>query len=397
MKKKCNICKKKFKDFLFLGQHPCADTFLKTKKKAKNLNKYPLLVGFCSCSHLTSIYPIPVHERYEKYNYSYTSDNSPVSRKHFKDIANKICKIFKIKQNSFIVEAGSNDGTFLREIKNISNSKVLGVDPSKNISILAKNKKIDTMTSYFNFQNSKKILLNYGKADILYGANVFNHVDDNVDFLKGAYNLLKKDGKLILEVPDLKSLVSKIGFDTIYHEHRHYYSEKSVNKILKKQGFKIFKLERINYMSGSIRVFAQKKNIVRKKNIELSSVSLKEFLIFKKKIKIIKNEINLFIQKNLDKKNKVYGIGAATKGNTLLNYCKIDDSKISYILDKSKHKINKYTPGSGIKIIKENDINQVKAVLILPWNITNHLIKKFFKKKKISYTSIPKIIKKIGK
>ena len=33
-----------------------------------------------------------------------------------------------------------------------------------------------------------------------------------------------------------KGLVDKIGFDTIYHEHRHYYSEKSINKILKKKG-----------------------------------------------------------------------------------------------------------------------------------------------------------------
>ena len=38
-----------------------------------------------------------------------------------------------------------------------------------------------------------------------------------------------------------------------------------------------------------------------------------------------------------------------------------------------------------------------KAVLILPWNITNETRKKFFKKKKISYTSISKIIKNIYK
>ena len=80
------------------------------------------------------------------------------------------------------------------------------------------------MTNYFNYKTSKKIISKYGKADLLYGANVFNHVGDNIDFLKGAFNLLKKNGKLILEVPDLKSLISKMGFDTIYHEHRHYYS-----------------------------------------------------------------------------------------------------------------------------------------------------------------------------
>ena len=141
MKKKCNICNTKFIDFLSLGKHPCADTFLKTKKQAKNLKKYPLIVGFCKCSHLTSIYPVPKYERYEKYDYSYTSDNSPVSRRHFKNMANIIFKKYKINKSSFVVEAGSNDGTFLSEIKKLSNAKVLGVDPSSNIVQIAKKKK----------------------------------------------------------------------------------------------------------------------------------------------------------------------------------------------------------------------------------------------------------------
>ena len=85
MKKKCNICNKKFVDKLSLGNHPCADTFLKTKLQAIKLKKYPLVVGYCNCSHLTSIYPVPSFQRYEKYDYSYTSDNSPVSRLHFKN------------------------------------------------------------------------------------------------------------------------------------------------------------------------------------------------------------------------------------------------------------------------------------------------------------------------
>ena len=87
MKKKCNICNQKFIDKLSLGSHPCADTFLKNRLKAKKLKRYPLVVGFCKCSHMTSVFPVPSSERYEKYDYSYTSDNSVISRPHFKSIA----------------------------------------------------------------------------------------------------------------------------------------------------------------------------------------------------------------------------------------------------------------------------------------------------------------------
>ena len=142
MKKKCRVCGSKFISHLSLGNQPCADTFIKNKLKSKNLKKFPLVVAFCKCSHLTATYPVPPHTRYEKYDYSYTSSNSPVSRLHFKTIAKQICKNFKIKNNSLIIEAGSNDGSFLNEVKKLSSAKILGVDPSKNISKIANKKKI---------------------------------------------------------------------------------------------------------------------------------------------------------------------------------------------------------------------------------------------------------------
>ena len=352
MKKKCNICNQKFIDYLSLGKHPCADTFLRSKHKAKKLKKYPLVVGYCKCSHLTSVFPVPSNERYEKYDYSYTSDNSVISRSHFKSIANKICKMFKINKHSFVIEAGSNDGTFLNEIKKAAKPKLLGVDPSKNIFFLAKKKKINTMTDYFNSKVAKKIRIKYGFADVIYGANVFNHVDDNIDFLKASNILLKNNGALILEVPDLNSLINKVGFDTIYHEHRHYYSQRSIYKVLARESFEIIKIDNIKYMAGSIRVYAKKKQNNLKSSInynKLSYINLSQFKRFKKKIYIVINEIQNFININLQKQRVIYGIGAATKRNTLLNCCNLDDKKIKYILEMSKYKINKFTQGQQLK------------------------------------------------
>ena len=56
--------------------------------------------------------------------------------------------------------------------------------------------------------------------------------------------LIKDDGKLILEIPDLNSLINSIGFDTIYHEHRHYFSESSVYHALKKHGLYWYKIQK---------------------------------------------------------------------------------------------------------------------------------------------------------
>ena len=387
MIKKCKICNSKFLSYLSLGNQPCADTFLKSKKLARNLKKYPLVVGYCKCSHVSAIYPITGYQRYEKYDYSYTSDNSVVSRSHFKKIAKLLSKKFKFNRQSFIIEAGSNDGTFLNEIKKESKAKVLGIDPSKNITKLAKKKNIPSITNYFNFNISKKILKKYGNADLVYGANVFNHVDDLKDFLSGVNKLLKNNGNLVLEVPDLNSLIEKVGFDTIYHEHRHYFSEYSIYKILRKNDLHIYHIQKINYMSGSLRVFASKKKLHK---IKLRKITLNQFKKFKQKVTYIIQQIKNFVKVN----SPVVGIGAATKGNTLLNCCKFTDKEISFILDRSSYKINKFTPGSAIKIKKDKKFPLNYSALILPWNITKYLVQKNYFKK-IRYTSIAKITRNI--
>ena len=392
----CSICNKKFIKIIDLGRQPCADTFLNSKSKAYLLPKFPLQVGYCNCFHFTAINKISGYERYQKFKYSYTADNSPVSRHHFKNIAKKLSKKIKLNRNSFVVEAGSNDGTFLKVIKKISKSKVLGIDPSKNVSKLAKKKGLNIITDFFNLKVAKLITKKYSKADLFFGANVFNHVDDLINFLEAINEVVKPSGLIVIEVPDLESLINKTGFDTIYHEHRNYFSEKSIQKLFYNQKIKIIKIEKINYMAGSLRIYAIK-NFRNLKIQKTKTFGLKKIIKFEKNISIIKKKINEFVYK-MQKQNKIIaGIGAATKGNTLLNYCNLTSKHIDFILDKSKLKIGKYTPGSCIKIVDENRYKNFQALIILPWNISDFLIKKFVGKTRKPYISVQNIVKKLKK
>ena len=82
---------------------------------------------------------------------------------------------------------------------------------------------------------------------------------------------------------------------------------------------------------------------------------LQSFLAYKKfskrildsKKKLLKILIKL---KNNDK--KIIGYGATAKSCTVLNYCNINDKIIDYFYDTTSFKINKYLPGSKIKIKK---------------------------------------------
>ena len=156
--------------------------------------------------------------------------------------------------------------------------------------------------------------------------------------------------------------------------------------------------EKIDYMSGSLRVFAQKCNYnmkLKTDSLYQKKKNLKNFIQFEKKIFFIKDEVLSFIQKYKKQNKTIIGIAAATKGNTLLNFCGINYKDLKCIIENSPYKINKFAPGSGIPIKNERTFKGYGAAIILPWNITKHLYKKFLHKKRISYTSISKIVKKI--
>ena len=90
--------------------------------------------------------------------------------------------------------------------------------------------------------------------------------------------------------------------------------------------------------------------------------------------------------KKLKRKNKVvYGYGASTKGNVILQYCKIKDNLINKIVEINKFKYNRYTPGTKIKIISESEAKSMYPdyYLVLPWHFKKSILKreKFFLKK----------------
>ena len=392
---KCNICGSKLKEYLNLGNHPCADTFLKKRSTAIEINKYPLKVGYCKCHHLSAVHLISGHERYNKFDYSYTSDNSPVSINHFKNIAFKISKKYMSPKKNKIIEIASNDGTFLSILKKVRKINEIGVDPSSLMTDLAKKKGIKTEKLYFSDKNAKYLLNKYGKFDVIYGANVFNHIDDPYNFLSGCKKLLTDEGVLILEFPDLDQLFKKKSFDTIYHEHRNYYSKNSIIKIFKKINIRILKFEKLEYMSGSLRVYAKNSNF-RKFNTKTKTgkQNLKKFHKFKADVFNIKKKLVNFVKMKKIENKTIAGLGAATKGNTLLNFCKLNYKNIKFILETSKLKIGKFTPGSAIPIINERKKPPFDVLIILPWNINKYLKQKI-KKWNVEVLSLEDIIKNI--
>jgi len=383
--KNCRLCDSvRISKVIDLGFHPLADTFLTESMLHEPEVWYPLQLGLChSCGHVFTLFSVSAEDRYQKNEYSYDSSNSKVSIEHFKEFAEAIIREVKLPYDSLIVDIGSNVGTLLSHFKSFGYQNVLGVEPSKNISKIAVESGIPTVNEFFELKAATEIS-RFGLVQLLLSSNVVNHADDLIGLLSTARKVLSDSGIFVFEVPYLFDLIKGTAFDTIYHEHVHYYGLKPLAECLHKQGFSIYKVERLDYMCGSIRVYARSGgdtdnsviDMIRDEEI-FGLYNTSTYELFMKRVRSVKFTVNTHLSAICKDGGKIIGIGAATKGNTFLNYCRLDSDIISYVTDVSPLKIGKFTPGAHIPIISDLDIeNDITHALILPWNIANYLQEK---------------------
>lgn len=389
--KKCRLCNSgHIETVVDLGFHPLADTFLPASLHFGPEVSYPLQLGSCQdCGHVFTLYPVSPEDRYQKQDYSYDSSNSKVSILHFREFADSVLRDLGLAPDALIVDIGSNVGTLLSHFQASGHTNVLGVEPSGNISRIAVDAGIPTLNNFFDAEAAERIK-KCGQVEVLLSSNVVNHADDTATLLRIAKDVLSPTGVFVFEVPYLLDLVQGTAFDTIYHEHVHYCGIKPIAACLGREGFSIYKVERLDYMCGSIRVYARvggtQANVVTRLIAEEETFGLysrSTYASFMGRVRAVKFSVNQHLWKIRADGGKIIGVGAATKGNTFLNYCRLDGDLVSYITDASTLKIGKLTPGSHIPIVSDADIDEsVTHALILPWNIASFL------KEKLAYLGL---------
>ena len=385
-RKTCRLCSSRsFELVLDLGKQPPSNSFLMKNQLKYSEKKFPLRLYICKkCHHLQLLDVVDKKHLFSNYHY-FTSANKPIIE-HFKKYAEHVYKkILEKKENPFVVEIGSNDGTLLKQLKK-NKVNVLGIEPAKNLAQISRKSKIKTENKFFNQTLAKKIAKKQ-RADLVIANNVLGHVDDLDEFIIGIKELLKNDGVFIFEVPHALNLIKKLEFDTIYHEHISYFSIIPLSNWLEKYELEIFNVEKQKVHGGTIRVYVSKKNNFRKNNsVENIKIIEKKYGItkittyrnFSKKIyhlkKILRKKI--LILKNNNK--IIFGYGASAKGNVLLNFCEIDNNILDFVTDTTKIKQGKFTPGTKIKIINPKDRPNKSSemiALLLAWNYKTAIIK----------------------
>ena len=384
---KCRHCKNKLNyTFLDLGKAPASNAYLEKEELSKPELYFPLKVKVCEECWLVQTEDYANADKLFDSKYAYFSSISKSFLNHAKEYSNKMIRKFNLNSSSYVIEVASNDGYLL---KNFVKNKIpcLGIEPTDSTAVEAEKQNIPVIRKFFGLKLAKDLARNNQKADLIIGNNVYAHVPDINDFTFGMKEALKENGVITLEFPELLNTIKGGQFDQIYHEHFSYLSLTAVMNIFSKCGLRVWDVEKLPTHGGSLRVYGchvnsnfHKTSLRVKKHLqnekEFGLLNIETYLNFQSKANDIKNKFYSFLLEQKNNGKRVIAYGAAAKGNTLLNYCKVNTDLIEFVCDGAPSKQGMFLPGSHIPIYHPSVLKNsfFDYVVIFPWNIKSEII-----------------------
>ncbi len=359
--KKCRVCKcGKLKSILSLGDL-CVSTFVNNPRE--KVVKAPLELVLCERCTLLQLRDTAPQELMYSRHYWYRSGLNTVIINDLKEITEVASSMANLEANDIVLDIGANDGTMLDFYpKNLIR---VGCEPADNLAKELKKVTQHVIHDFWNYDNWKK-LFGEKKAKVITAVGMFYDMEDPNQFISDSVKALEKDGIFIAQLMCLRPMLEKNDLGNICHEHLEYYSYESLKYLFETNGLEIFKVEENSINGGSYRIFAKH---FRKGSVGFpEKFTLKDYKDFEKRIISNRDKCVKFIKEVVSSGKKVYVYGASTKGNTILQYYGLDSTLISGAAEKSSEKWGKYTVGSLIPIVSEEEARKkADYFLVLPW------------------------------
>jgi SAM-dependent methyltransferase len=378
--KSCNCCGNTHLHLVLdLGHQPLANSFKATATEPED--SYPLAVNYCpDCSHLQLTHSVDPEIMFK--NYLYVSGTSKTMHEYFRWFAAFVMEYFPDVRPSTVLEIGCNDGSQLDYFKKYG-LRTTGIDPAENIYEIS-SRNHDIICDFFSADSLEKITQ---VPDIIYAQNVFAHQDDPQTFLKLCKHIMGNNSLLFIQNSQ-SDMIRNNEFDTVYHEHKNFYSILSMRTLANSVGLNLIDVFRGTIHGGSdIFVFSnyQRSPARIQGLVDLERAAglhdIKTYQRWSQHAHQTVNDLSMLLDaQRKGHKRLLVGYGAPAKGNTLLNFGNI---KLDFIIDDNPLKQGKFTPGQSIPVVTidelRNHVAQDICFVPLAWNFFDEIVQRIKK------------------
>lgn len=366
---KCRSCKSdNVLKILELGDQYLSD-FRTDDLKPK---KYPLTLMFCkNCKFVQLEEQAPFDEMYTE-RYGFKSGVNNTIKADLADIVREAKSyVPEDVKNPVVIDIGANDGTLLSNYS--SKYYRIGIDP---IEKLAKECEQHSNVVINDFWNLDKIkwALDGRKADIITAISMFYDVADPDEFVREVASVMAPTGVWTIQQNYLLATLQQRAFDNICHEHIGYHSLLSMEHLLERHGLEVVDVSTSDINGGCIRTVVQFKGVTtptpavkqqRDKELRYGLNTRFPYGEFAIDISRTARELREMLVDIKNKGQKVFIYGASTRGGTIWQYAKIDNSLVQYAVERNPAKVGKMIASIGVPIISEEQARKLKPEYML--------------------------------
>jgi hypothetical protein len=308
-------------------------------------------------------------------------------RNALEDIVVKACEIAQPEDGDIVMDIGCNDGTLLRSYRT-PGLKSVGFEPAKNLVEEARKGTSVVFNDFFRYDLFKQKFTN-SKAKIVTSIAMFYDLDNPDVFVADVVKCLDTRGVWVIQQNYLCSMLQQNGFDNVGHEHLTYYSLGTMSRLMDSHDLEIFDVVKNEVNGGSFRTYIARKgqfpvreSVDEMREFEKGLFSMKPSVYsnFAKNVRRVRSHLNEFVTEQTKTGRTVYVYGASTRGNTILQYCKLDHRLVKKATDANPEKWGRRTPGTDIPIVSKDEARRDRPdfFLVLP----HHFLKEIMKEEK---------------
>ena len=302
-------------------------------------------VGFDSCQDcglLQIVQAIPAELIYSEADTYTTGFQRP---RHLDDL---ITTAVARQDPGKAIDIGCNDGALMEHLRRAGYTKVVGLEPNSVAANIARKKGHEVYTGYLTEEEAGRIVAQHGAFDTLFLRHVVEHVPDLEGFFAGVRALLRDDGLLVIELPDVEESFALGSPAILWEEHVNYFTRAQAEHMLRRFGFQVCDRRTYVFGGGSVAFVAQKKAAPVACALKLPDPARTIDLLrrFAGGIERQKAELGGLVSAARAAGYKVLLYGAAPRSCLLVTVCEIAD-KIDFVVDDRQDIQNRLMPGTS--------------------------------------------------
>jgi C-methyltransferase-like protein/methyltransferase family protein/putative zinc binding protein len=378
---------------LDLGDQNIAGAFNKPDEPAAVQRAIPLELVWCdmtkdqdACGLLQTRHTVPPALLYQ--SYWYRSGVNRTMTEHLHNLAAKAEEIAGLSSGDLVVDIGCNDGTLLDGYET-RGLRYLGFDPS-DVGRYAIEKGYEVERALYSHERFARRHPDQ-KAKVLTSIAMFYDLEVPSAFVADAAQTLAEEGIWIIELHYLPMMLERNQFDAIVHEHLEYYSLAVLERLLGDAGLEVVWADVNDLNGGSIQLFIshagrrhrseeaeEHLRQLRIAEFEMALDSLEPYEEFAADVAQVRDDLSRLCRTLVEDGKTIHVYGASTKGNTILQYARLDRELIPYAADRNPDKWGSETIRTRIPIISEEESRAMSPdyYLVLPWHFLDEFVER---------------------